>query len=269
LPYWRNSETLFRHALAVTQNNDVAHVDLGTALEQQGRTAEALTEYREAARINPDRPQIQFNLGIMLNQLGRHAESLAAYRAAIRLEPANAPAHSAAGGELVALGNFSEALKEFSIAQQLDPNYAAPHLETAKLFFQQGRDAEAVAELRAALRAEKDSVLALTAAAHYLAANENAAARDGRSALMLALKANELSGRNRPEVFDILGMALAENGDYTNAMTCAQNALELARVAKMKNAEPIVRRLELYKNHQPWRESFRATNAPAAATVAD
>ncbi len=269
LPNWRNSETLFRHALDVTQNNDVAHVDLGTALEQQGRIAEAFVEYREAARINSDRPQIQFNLGIMLNRLGRHAESLAAYRAAIRLEPANAPAHSAAGGELVSLGRFSDALQEFSEAQRLDPNYAAPHLETAKLFFQQGRDDEAVAELRAALRAEKDSVLALAAVAHYLAAHENSAVRDGRNALALALKANELSGHNRPEVFDVLGMALAENGDYTNAATCAQNAFELARVAKMKNVEPIGRRLELYKNHQPWRESFRATNAPAAGTAAD
>jgi hypothetical protein len=32
----------------------------------------------------------------------------------------------------------------------------------------------------------------------------------------------------------------------------------------MKNLEPLQQRLQLYKNHQPWRESVRATtNAPA------
>ena len=137
-----------------------------------------------------------------------------------------------------------------------------PHLETAKVFFLQGRDPEAVDELRAALRAEPDNFEILSATAHYLAANENADARDGRNAVVLAIKANELSGRSQPGVFDILGMALAETGDFTNAATCAQNALALASTAKLKKLEPLQRRVELYKQNQPWRESFRATNAP-------
>ena len=262
LQHWRNSEALFRHAAAVTWNNDVAHIDLGTALEVQGRTDEALAEYRAAARINPDRTQVHFNLGLICRKLERHAEALAEFREAARLEPAAANARSAAGGELAALGKYDEALKELAAATQLDPHYAIPHLETAKVFFAQGRDAEAVDELRAALRCEPNNFEILSATAHYLAANENADARDGRNAIVLALKANELSGRNQPGVFDILGMALAESGDFTNAVTCAQNALDLANLAKMKKLEPLQRRVELYKQNQPWRESFRATNAP-------
>jgi hypothetical protein len=30
----------------------------------------------------------------------------------------------------------------------------------------------------------------------------------------------------------------------------------------MKKIEPIQQRIQLYKNQQPWRESFLATNAP-------
>jgi hypothetical protein len=63
-------------------------------------------------------------------------------------------------------------------------------------------------------------------------------------------------------VFDILGMALAATGDFTNAQTCAQNALDVAAAAQMKNLGPLKSRLALYQNHQPWRESFLATNAP-------
>ena len=122
-------------------------------------------------------------------------------------------------------------------------------------------------ELRAALRCEPDNFQILASAAHYLAANENAAARDGKSALALAAKANELTGHSQPMVFDALGMAFAENGDFTNAQTCAQNALDLATAAQMKKLEPLRQRLELYQNRQPWRESFRATNAPGATKI--
>lgn len=262
LQHWRNSETLFRHAVAVTLNNDVAHVDLGAVLIVQGRTDEALVEYRAAVRINPDRSQTHFNLGLIYRGAEKHREALAEFREAIRLDADNATARSAAGGELSALGKYDEALKEFAAAEKLSPRYAMPHLETAKVFFAQGRDTEAVDELRAALRCEPDNLEVLSSTAHHLAANENAATRDGGNALILAIKANELSGHNQPGIFDILGMALAETGDFTNAVVCVQNALTLANAAKMKKLEPLQQRLELYQQNRPWRESFRAPNAP-------
>jgi len=153
-------------------------------------------------------------------------------------------------------------LKEFAEAERLKPNYAQPHIETAKLFFQQGRDREAAEELHAAVRSEPDHFQTLAAAAHYFAANENAAARDGQFALTLAIKADNLSGHIQPMVLDALGMAYAETGNFTNAMISAQDALGLADLAKLKNSEAIRERLELYKKKQPWRESFGDTNAP-------
>ena len=47
--YWQNSELLWRHTLAVTSNNDVAHTNLGNLLPG----AEALPHYEEARRIAP------------------------------------------------------------------------------------------------------------------------------------------------------------------------------------------------------------------------
>ncbi len=263
LQFWRDSETLFRRAIAVTRNNDIAFANLGAALEGQGRYKAALAADLQAEKLAPGRYQIHNNLGNILDRLGHRDEALAEYRAALRLRPDNAALHNAAGEELAELGRRDEALREFSGAERLDPNDAAPHVGAAKVLFQLGRDAEAVDELRAALRIAPDSFQILATAAHYLAANEDAAARDGRAALALALKANALSGNSQPLVFDALGMAFAATGDFTNAQTCAQNALDLATAAQMKNTGQIRRRLELYQHHQPWLESFRATNAPA------
>ena len=263
LRFWRDSETLFRRAVAVTQRNDIALVNLGVALDAQNRLDEALAAYREAQRIEPGRYQLHANLGRILDQLGRPAESLAEYREALRLRPAAAFLHNAVGSELATLGRFDEALEKFADAEKLDPRYAWPHVETAKVFLKQGRDDAAVEELRAALRLAPDDFKTLAYAARVLAANENAAARDGRAALALAAKANILAGGSQPFVFDALGMAFAETGDFTNAQVCAQNALDLATAAQMKNLEPLEKRLERYQNRQPWRESFRDTNAPA------
>ena len=264
LSYWRDSETLFTHALAVTKNNDIAHVNLGVALEQAGKTTEALAEYREAARLEPTRFQVHNNLGNLLDALGQPDTALAEYREAIRLNPKEPFLQDSLGSVLVELGSIDEAMNAFTNAMRLDPTYPWAHFQMAKALLKQGRDAEAIGEFRAALRLDPENFQMLAYIAHVLAAEENPQIRDGRTALVLAIKANTLTGGNQPYVLDALGMACAETGDFTNATAVTQQALDLASAAKMKKTGPIQQRLELYKNHQPWRESFLATNTAAA-----
>ena len=263
LQFWRDSETLFRRAVAVTRDNDIALVNLGVALDVQGRFDESLAVYRQAEKLESGRYQLHNNLGNVLDKLGRPDESLAEYREASRLRPGDAFLHNSVGIELATLGKYDEALQELDEAGRLDPHYPWSHMERAKIFFKLGRDGEAQAELRAAVGIDPDDYQILASTAHYLAANENPAARDGKMAISLAAKANELSGNTQPMVFDVLGMALAESGDFTNAQVCAQNALDLATAAGLKNTDQIRQRLDLYQTHQPWRESFRSTNLPA------
>jgi tetratricopeptide (TPR) repeat protein len=260
LSFWRDSDILFRHALAVTRNNDIAHNNLGVALEQEGRPADALAEYRKAEKLAPTRYMIRNNLGNLLDKMGEREEALAEYREAVRLDPKFAFLRNTLGIELAELGRFDEALNEFTNAIQLDPDYSWPHVETAKVLLKQGRDSEAIAQFREALQIEPDNYQILAYTARVLAAEENPGARDGRFALTLATKANELSGQSQPLVLDILGMAFAATGDFSNAQICAQNAADLATASKMKDLDAIRQRLQLYQNHQPWRESFRGTN---------
>lgn len=262
LPSWRDGETLYLRAVAVNPVNDIALIEGGMTLADEGRNAEALALYQQAEQIAPERAVIHNNLGNLLDTLGRPAEALAEYRLAVAREPGNARLHNALGAELANLGQFDEALKELALAETIDPGLGGPHFETAKIYFKLGRDADGVGEFKAALRREPGSYQFLATTAHYLAADEDAAVRDGGSALPLALKANALSGESQPAVFDILGMAFAANGDFTNAITCAQNALDLAAAMKLEKTGAIRQRLELYQHDLPWRESFRATNAP-------
>src|SRR5262249_23634901 len=61
--YWQNSETLWRHTLAVTQHNPTALVNLGTALTRQSRHREAAQYFAQAVELLPTNAAAQFNLG--------------------------------------------------------------------------------------------------------------------------------------------------------------------------------------------------------------
>jgi len=260
--YWYDSESLFAHTLAITQDNYNARIDYGVALEQKGRLEEAIAQYEEAERLSPENSQAHYDTGNVLLKMGRLPEALSEQQQAVQISPQKPLMHNCLGIVFTELGRFDEAEKEFKETERLDPTYAWVHFEMAKLRLKQGRDAGAVDEFREALRLEPDNYQILTYVAHVLAADENPQGRDGRAALALAAKANALTGGSQPLVLDALGMACAETGDFTNALELTQRAFDIASAGKMKKLEPLQQRLELYKNHQPWRESFLFTNPP-------
>ncbi len=263
LRYWHDSELLFHHTLAVTKDNDVAHLNLGEVFQNEGRLNEALAEYREAARLSPGYYLGHSNLGSLLDDMGRPEEALAEYRLALRLKQ-NLPAlHEGMGIVLVELGRFDEAMSEFAAAARLDPAYPWPYFQMGKALLQQGRDAEAIGKLREALRIDPDNYQILAYAARVLAADEKPEVRDGQTALVYAVKANALSDGTMPFVLDALGMACAETGRFDDAQQATERAVKIATAAGMKqNVASLQQRLQLYQNRLPWRESFLSTNTP-------
>lgn len=263
LQYWRSDETLFFHAVAVTGKNEIAHLNLGVVYEKAGWLADAMREYRAALKINPRRAHTHNNIADLLDLTGQPAAALAEYQAAMQLDANSISTHLNLGTLHVELGQFAEAAAEFAEAARLDPADARSSYENGKRLLKQGRDAEAVAELRQTLQLDADNFKMLAYTARVLAADETAGIRDGAAALVFASKANDLTGGEQLFVLDALGMAYAENRDFTNAIACAQKAVGLAEAAQVPAIAALKARLGLYQNHQPWRESFRATNAPA------
>ncbi len=63
---WRDSESLMRHALAVTRDNHIAHAYLGVALLQRGDVPGALREWRASAALEPGDVTVANNLAWLL-----------------------------------------------------------------------------------------------------------------------------------------------------------------------------------------------------------
>jgi protein O-mannosyl-transferase len=256
--HWRDSETLFVHALQVTSNNPIAHVNLGVALEKQGRLTEARTQYEAALQLDPNRVQVQNNLANMLDQAGETEAALAHYEAALRLKP-NAPlAHINLGTTLVKLNRFAEARQHYEIAQQLAPQDPRPAYLLGKAGLRQGNSPEAVTQFEQALRLDPDHLQTLVWLARTRAADPEAQVRNGAKAVALAEHAAELTGGNDPFVLDTLAMAYAEAGQFTAAQQTIQRALELLTAAGDTNTAELRARQSGYQSGQPYREAFQS-----------
>jgi protein O-mannosyl-transferase len=257
LRYWHDSESLFTHALAVTKDNALAHLNLGAAFEENGKSAEALSQYQQALALNPQRYEADNNIGKLLYEMNKPEEALSYCLKAVELNPKRASSHNSLGLVLVALNRFDEAMSQFFEAAHLDANYVAPRFQTGRTLLKLGRDADAIPFFHEALQIEPDNYPMLIYVARVLASDENSQIRNGTEALALAGEAVQLAGGAQPVALDTLAMACAEAGRFDEAIQLQQQAVKLAESASQTDdAVPMQQRLELYKNHQPWRESF-------------
>ena len=122
--YWKNSITLYEHALQVTENNDLAHYNLGNALKDQGKMQEALNEYRETVRIKPGSADAHNNIGIILEvYLKKYDEAIYHYHQALQVKPDNPGIHFNLGMVLIKKEELEEAIRHFETAINLKPDY--------------------------------------------------------------------------------------------------------------------------------------------------
>ncbi|MBB5061025.1 tetratricopeptide (TPR) repeat protein [Granulicella aggregans] len=122
--YWRNGETLFRRAIAVTNDNKIADNNLGSYLMNSGRVSEALPYLETAVRIDPEMGSARNNLGSALGRMGRVPEAIEQLQVAVRLWPDSPDPHTNLGTALAQAGRIPEAADEFEAALRMDPNDA-------------------------------------------------------------------------------------------------------------------------------------------------
>jgi tetratricopeptide (TPR) repeat protein len=260
LRYWRDSESLFTRALAVTTNNAIAHANLGVLYGQEARRDEAMRHYQEALRIDRSLSQAHNNIANLLDEAGKSDQALEHYVQAVRLKPRNAMAHANLGTLLSRLGRHAEATKELSDAVQLGQGDSRPSYLYGKALLRAGRSMEATVRFRNALKIDPNDVQSLVWLARVLAADESAAVRDGPLAVRLAEQANALTGGSHPTVLDSLAIAYAETGRYAEARQAELKAMETAAAAKrQEDLEEFRRRLKLFEAGQPHRENFAKT----------
>ncbi|MGA2788585.1 MAG: tetratricopeptide repeat protein, partial [Verrucomicrobiota bacterium] len=221
LGYWEDSETLFRHALAVTENNYLAHNGLGYALLMKGQTNEAISQYQEAVRLKPDYAVAHYNLGTTFLKKGQIDAAIGSFQDAVRLAPDYAPTHNNLGSALVGKGQTDEAISQYREAIRLKPDYAEACNNLGNALSDKGQFDEAISQYQQAIRLKPD----------YADAHFNLGAALGRKGQTdEAISQYQAAIHLAPDYADAhnnLGNALAETGKINEAISQYQEAIRL------------------------------------------
>ena len=221
--YWRDSISLWNRALAVTANNDVAHLCLAEALLQRGKLHEAIAHSRAAIEIRPENAGALGRVPVVLTDKQTQA--------AVELWEAR----------LKANGNDTTA-----------------HNSLGVILIQSGDPRGAIAQWEQTLAIKPDDGNAENNLAWVLATCPDPTVRNGRRAVELAESATKLPGGQDPIVLRTLAAAYAERGDFSRAIEVAQRAAESARSGQNPSlAETIETEMAEYRNGTAHREMPR------------
>lgn len=124
IKHWRNSITLFENAVSVTEDNWLAHLNLGGALVLYGRDEEALYHFYEAMRITPGSELPYNDIANVYAKLGQMERAVRFYKDAIRIKPNYADAHLNLGRTYLNTGDTVLALDEYRILKGIDARRA-------------------------------------------------------------------------------------------------------------------------------------------------
>jgi Flp pilus assembly protein TadD len=184
--FWQNSETVFLHAKAVTENNYVAlnnlgqyYVDAGDfnkaigcyqqalegspnatkvnfnlahASEKVGDLNAAAKHYAEVLRLKRQYPLAHYNLAIVLAKMGRTTDAMGEYAEELKVNPDSSGAHNNLGTLLAKAGRLDEAIEHYSSAIRIDPQTDNAYSNLAVVLINKGQYADAVESCMTALR---------------------------------------------------------------------------------------------------------------------
>jgi Tfp pilus assembly protein PilF len=141
---WRDSMSLWTHAVREQPQSGLAHNGYAIALETAGRLDSARAHYQSAAGFDPDDPQIWNNLGAFLLRGGDAQGARDALQRAVLLRPQYPDAHINLGSAFVSAGEITAGIEEFKTALGLDARSGAAEFNWGNALFREARYSEAL-----------------------------------------------------------------------------------------------------------------------------
>jgi Tfp pilus assembly protein PilF len=192
LDYWRDSETMLRHTLAINADNPLAETNLGIVFKQKGHRPEAIECFQKALAVRPTYYLALHNLGIALSEEHDWESAIKYYRASLNSMPDNALVHNNLGFALMSTNQYAEAQHEFEEALRLNPEHAKAENNLAISLTAQQRPADAIEHLRKAIALEPDYAQAHVNLGMALASQGDTAAAIAELQLALKLQPGNL-----------------------------------------------------------------------------
>ena len=249
------SERKSQAQMAVSEEGQLAHFNLGLAFRQKGYYAEALREYRLALDRNEERelvmqamaevhllkkdpaaaielydrlletqkdsPKLWNERGIALHQAGKFAEAADSYRAAIKADKRYALAHNNLGVACYHAGDMDGAIDAFRSALDAQPAFVKARLNLALMLGKRKRLQLSLEAYRQVLSVEPENAMAWNGIGLVL--GDLKKFEDARNAFARAIQ----SKADYAEAHYNMSFTLSNLGDFDGALRATKRALEL------------------------------------------
>jgi protein O-mannosyl-transferase len=287
--YWRNSESLWIHTITVNPQNPVAEGALGSALMTQGRIDEAITHFKRGLEIWPANAGARNNFGNALLEAGQLDDAIAQYNKALEFQPNNAMAYYNLGVAYFRQGNLDEAMIRYRKAIKIQPNYPDGYDQLGNVLLRKGEVGAAIASWETSLKMQPANVatrnnLAVVLAqdgrlrdairhwqdnlqfdpgnieaqndlAWAFATSPDPTIRNAARAVSLAEGAVRSSAGKNPGILRTLAAALAESGRFSEAISVAEQAMQMAGIGGNIDLQNQIRNdVQLYRSQTPLRD---------------
>lgn len=223
---YRDVFSLYETTLERNPSSWVAHLNLGTALDEAGQSEESLPHLRRALELKPRFPETLNSLGNVLNRVGKTQEALPYVEQALLIQPRFAIAHNTHGVILMALRRPDEGIAAFASALEIDPALNNVRMNLGWALANQGKFSEAVRHYEQARQLQPD-----VADIEYKWGLTLAMSGQIFEALPHLRRAVELQPDD-PNMRRILGRALMDAGRAAEAKAHIEKAISLEAEAR-------------------------------------
>lgn len=219
--HWKNSLTIFAHSVNVTQNNHIAHNNLGIALLNQGKVNAAAYHFSRALEIKPGFAKAYNNLGLCLSKQGRLGEAVNQFSKAVQLDPKYEKAFYHLGNAYLKMGELKEAEKQFLKAVEIMPDFDNAHYNLAVVYTRQKMPEKAIFHYHQAISANPGNYKVRNGLGLLLLSQGKPGPAMDQFAQAIRIMPKEAKAYNN------MGIALVKKGDTKQAHAYFSKAIEI------------------------------------------
>jgi tetratricopeptide (TPR) repeat protein len=249
----------FQRGVELAPDNLTIRHKMATALSLTGDIRGAVSQFQEVLRRSPDFAGAHYSLAVLLLSNGQLDQAIERLTAAVRYDPTYLEARVQLANALRWRGRLDESLREYAETIKMDPRMGEARFGYALALVRSRRYEAARDSLVEDLGLYPDRTEFSHALARLLAAAPADRVRDGRRALALAQQlVREKGGPPSLDLRETMAMALAESGQYEQAVTWQRDAIAGAEQGGRHDlAVAMTENLRLFERQKPSRLPWR------------
>ncbi len=242
-------------AIALTPKDALNFEERASLHYRQQQYSEAIADLTTAISLDPSNRRLLIDRAVFYEHIAQHRRALDDCDALIKSDPKNVDGYKCRINVYLSMGNANEALAAANTAIALDPNDAELHSHRGGLEMSFGRWREAHDDFEKVASLAPDDPQVTDGVAWRLATSTSDEVRDGKAALALALRENEITEYHNDKYLETLAAAYAETGDTSSAVKWEIAALAAADATDPEDREAMRRRLTLFEEGRTVREN--------------